>query len=282
MALPQAVIEIGIDPYLELGPLRLAWHGLMIAVGVAVGAWLAARYAREGGLDRERLYGAVLGLVLAGIAGAKLFWVLENDAAALVRPGDWFGARGFSIYGAILFGVPALALYLRRGRLSLRYLDAMAAGFPVGLAVGRIGDVINGEHYGPPSELPWAFRHTHPDADVPSALVAYHSGGFYEVVLGLTMLVVVWSLRRRFRRPAALFWTVIALYGAGRFVMFFWRSDSDTLALSLSTAQWTSLALVLVAAAALTAGAIRSRSGRSFQREAGVIRPESSPAPGGS
>ena len=124
-------------------------------------------------------------------------------------------------------------------------------------------------------------RHTHPDADVPSALVAYHSGGFYEVVLGLTMLVVVWSLRRRFRRPAALFWTVIALYGAGRFVMFFWRSDSDTLALSLSTAQWTSLALVLVAAA-LTAGAIRSRSGRSFQREAGVIRPESSPAPGGS
>jgi phosphatidylglycerol:prolipoprotein diacylglycerol transferase len=258
----QAVIEIGIDPYIELGPLRLAWHGLMIAVGVAVGAWLAVRYARERGLDREPLYSASLILVLAGIAGAKLFWLLENDARALLRPSEWLGSRGFSIYGAILLGVGALALYLRRERLSLRYLDAMAAGFPLGLAVGRIGDVINGEHYGPPSELPWAFRHTHADADVPSALIAYHSGGFYEVVLGLAMLAVIWPLRRRFRRAGTLLWTVIALYGAGRFVMFFWRSDSDTLALSLLTAQWTSLALVVVAVAALARGAILCRAGR--------------------
>jgi phosphatidylglycerol:prolipoprotein diacylglycerol transferase len=242
----------------------------MIAVGVAVGAWLATRYARERELNRERLYRAAPILVLAGIAGAKLFWLLENDAAALFRPGDWFGARGFSIYGAILVGVGALALYMRRERLSLRYLDAMAAGFPLGLAVGRLGDVINGEHYGPPSELPWAFRHTHPDADVPSALVGYHSGGFYEVVLGLAMLALVWPLRRRFRRPAALFWTVIALYGVGRFVMFFWRSDSDTLALSMSTAQWTSLALVVVAVSALTEGAIRSGGDRQLGPQAGA------------
>jgi phosphatidylglycerol:prolipoprotein diacylglycerol transferase len=266
----QAVIEIGIDPYIELGPLRLAWHGLMIAVGVAVGAWPAARYSRERGLDREPLYSAALILALAGIAGAKLFWLLENDARALLRPSEWLGSRGFSIYGAILLGVAALALYLRRERLSLRYLDAMAAGFPLGLAVGRIGDVINGEHYGPPSELPWAFRHTHPDADVPSALIGYHSGGFYEVVLGLAMLAAVWPFRRRFRRPGTLLWTVIALYGAGRFVMFFWRSDSDTVALSLSTAQWTSLALVVVAVAALTWGAIRSRGGRRLEPPAGV------------
>jgi phosphatidylglycerol:prolipoprotein diacylglycerol transferase len=92
----QAVIEIGIDPYIELGPLRLAWHGLMIAVGVAVGAWLAFRYARERGLDRERLHGAALILVLAGIVGAKLFWLLENDARALLRPSEWLGSRGAS------------------------------------------------------------------------------------------------------------------------------------------------------------------------------------------
>jgi prolipoprotein diacylglyceryltransferase len=105
---------------------------------------------------------------------------------------------------------------------------------------------------------------------VPSALVAYHSGGFYEVVLGLVMLAVVWPLRQRLRHPGTLFWTVIALYGVGRFVMFFWRSDSDTLALSLSTAQWTSLALVVAAVAALLARSIRSRGDRRLKHTAGV------------
>ena len=61
-----------------------------------------------------------------------------------------------------------MALYLGWRRLGLRYLDALAAGFPLGMAIGRIGDVINGEHYGPVSDLPWAIRNTHPDADVPS------------------------------------------------------------------------------------------------------------------
>lgn len=55
--------------------------------------------------------------------------------------------------------------------------------------------------------------------------------------------------------------------------MFFWRSDSDTLALSLSSAQWTSLALVVVAVAALTGGAIRSRGGRRLEPHAGAARP---------
>jgi phosphatidylglycerol:prolipoprotein diacylglycerol transferase len=251
MGLLQAVIEIGIDPYLELGPLRLAWHGLMIAVGIAAGALLAARYGRERGLDGERLYVAALVLALAGIVGARLFWLFETDPAGLLRPGEWVGSRGFSIYGGIVFGLPALALYLHRRRLSLPYLDAMAAGFPLGLAVGRIGDVINGEHYGPPSELPWAVRHTHPDASVPSPELAYHDGGLYEVALGLALLAVVWPLRHRLRPAGRLLWTVIALYAAGRFVMFFWRSDSETLALSLSSAQWTSLALLGLAGAGL-------------------------------
>jgi phosphatidylglycerol:prolipoprotein diacylglycerol transferase len=195
------------------------------------GARLAARYGRERNLDGERLYVAALVLALAGTVGARLFWLLETDPAGLLRPGDWVGSRGFSLDGGIVFGLPALALYLHKRRLSLPYLDAMAAGFPLGLAVGPIGDVINGEHYGPPSELPWALRHTHPDASVPSPELAYHDGGLYEVVLGLALLAVVWPLRHRLRPAGTLLWTVIALHAAGRFAVFFWRSDSQTLAL---------------------------------------------------
>ena len=115
------------------------------------------------------------------------------------------------------------------------------------MTVGRIGDVINGEHYGPASDLPWAVRNSHPEAEVPSNEIAYHSGGLYEVVLGLAMFAVVWPLRNRLGAPGALICTVVGLYAAGRFVMFFARSDSEDLLLGLSGAQWTSLGLLALA-----------------------------------
>jgi len=268
-----ATITVGIDPDLQLGPLTLAWHGIMTAAGIAVGTVLAARYARERGLDPERVVNAALVMAVAGIVGARLFYLAVEEPGDLLRPGEWVGTRGFAIYGAVIAGPIAAAIYAWRAGLRARCLDALAAGFPLGLAVGRIGDVINGEHYGPATDLPWGFRYTDPDAEVPSTMLAYHSGGFYELLLGLLMFAVVWPLRHRFRRPLMLLWTVITLYGAGRFAMFFYRSDSDEVALGLDEAQWVSLALIALAAlgaawVARSYGRGRERRGRTAERHA--------------
>lgn len=248
-----AEIRIGIDPSFELGPLTLAWHGIMTAAGLAAGGWLATGYARRRGLDPEPMPGLVVVMALAGIVGARLLFLLQESPGDLLRPGDWLGTRGFSIYGGVIAGALAAAAHMTRARLDLRYLDALAAGFPLGLAIGRIGDLISGEHYGPPTELPWGVSYTHPDAEVPVAGIAYHSGGLYEIALGLVILTATAFLWRRLRRPLALFWTVIGLYGAGRFAIFFYRSDSDALALGLDESQWISLGLVVAAAAGLLA-----------------------------
>jgi hypothetical protein len=131
-------------------------------------------------------------MLVAGLVGARLYYLAVNDAAALLRPADWVGRGGFAIYGALIAATAAGLLYGWRHRLDFRYLDSLAVGFPLGLAVGRVGDLINGEHYGPASSLPWAVRHPHPDALVPSPTVAYHDGGLYEIVLGLVLAVAVW------------------------------------------------------------------------------------------
>ncbi len=242
-----SVITVGIDPTIELGPITLSWHGAMIAIGVLVGVWPAARYARERGLDREQLLNVAIVMGIAGVIGARAFYLATTEPAALLRPGQWLGSFGFAFNGALVGATGAAAVYLRRRRLSPRYLDALAVGFPLGMAVGRIGDVVYGEHYGPPTDLPWAIRHPHPDAQVPSPDLAYHDGGLYEVALGLAIFVLVWPLRHRFRRPLGLLWTVVVLYAAGRFVEFFYRLDSAQLALGLNAAQWTSIALLAVA-----------------------------------
>lgn len=266
--MPLAEITIGIDPEIHLGPITLAWHGVGVAAGIAAGAWLAGRYADERGLSREHLLNLVVLIAFAGIVGARLFFLAEDDPAALVNPGEWLGSRGFSFYGAMLLGVLAVGVALWRFGLDRTYLDALAAGFPLGIAVGRIGDVINGEHYGSPSDAPWAISYTHPDAEVPATGVAYHSGGLYEIVLGLVMLAVIWPLRHRFRAPLQLLWLVVAFYAAGRFVIFFFREDSDELAMGLSNGQWTSLALIAFSlAAAALAGRGRQRI---FRGDAGA------------
>ncbi len=151
-------------------------------------------------------------------------------------------ARFLFLRRAIIVAVPVVGIYLSRERLGITYLDALAAGFPLGMAVGRVGDLINGEHYGPVSDLPWAVQNSHPAADVPSNQLAYHSGGLYEVLLALLMLAVLWPLRDRLVRPGAFLCSVIAMYAAGRFAMFFVRDDSTILTLGLSFSQWASLA----------------------------------------
>jgi phosphatidylglycerol:prolipoprotein diacylglycerol transferase len=242
-----SVITIDIDPTIEIGPITVAWHGLTIVIGILVGGLAAAYDARRRGLGPDRLYAMGLILVLGALIGGRAFYLLEHGR--LGDLGAWFSSTGFTFYGGFIAAAIGIAYYVRRERLSLFYLDAIAAGLPLGIAVGRIGDVINGEHYGPATDFFLGVRNSHPEALTPSPNIAYHSGGLYEVLIAAIVFAIAWPLRKRLKRPLALMWLVIALFAAGRFFEFFLRSDSADLALGLETAQWTSLALLAVVAA---------------------------------
>jgi len=243
------VINIGIDPLIRFGPITLAWHGLTIAAGVVIGGLFAGREARRRRLDPHPLQIMGLILIAGGLVGSRAFYLAEHGG--LGDPGEWVGNRGFTFYGGFILVALALAAYVWHTRISLEYLDAIAVGLPLGYAIGRVGDIINGEHYGPATDFFLGVRNTHPDADVPSPDIAYHNGGLYESLIGLGTFAVVLALRHRMRQPLAMVWLVIGLMSAGRFVKFFVRSDSATGALGLETAQWTSIVLMLIATVGL-------------------------------
>jgi phosphatidylglycerol:prolipoprotein diacylglycerol transferase len=243
-----AVISIGIDPMVHLGPVTLAWHGLTIAIGVLIGGFMAGIEARARGLDTEPLQVMGIILVVGAILGSKVYYLAEHGL--LTDPSAWVDIRGFTFYGGFIAAALGLGAYIWRQRLSIGYLDAIALGLPLGYGIGRIGDIINGEHYGPATTFFLGVRNTHPDADVPSHVIAYHNGGLYESMIGFATFAVAFALHRRLRsRPTAMIWLVMALLALGRFVEFFTRSDSATSALGLEVAQWTSIGLLLVAAA---------------------------------
>lgn len=217
-------------------------------LGILAGAAVAARELRRRSLSTEPLYGLVLCVTAGALLGGRAFYLAEHGQ--LGQPSAWFGSHGFTFNGGLIAAAAATAAYVWRRRLSAVYLDSLAAALPLGILVGRVGDVINGEHYGPPTNSLFGVRNTHPDALVPSPDVAYHSGGLYEVLLAALVLVVVWPLRGRLRVPTATVWLVLGLLAAGRFVEFFLRYDSATGPLGLSIAQWTSVAIFTVAVAA--------------------------------
>lgn len=152
-----ATIVIPLGPEIRLGPLVLAWHGLMIAVGLFVALLLARRFARELRLDPERV----------------------TSAYSPSRSRESSG-RGFCFWPST----------------SPCPLDVLAAAFPFAPAIGRVGDLINGEHYGPPTDLPWGVRHADPGALVPSTALAYHDGGLYEICTRAPDGPLIWPLLR--------------------------------------------------------------------------------------
>jgi len=262
-----SVVTIGIDPTIELGPVTLAWHGVTIAVGILIGGLVAGREARRRGLNTERLYSIGMILVAGALVGGRLFYLGERGQ--LLEPSEWLGTRGFTFYGGLIAAALGIAAYVWRARLDVEYLDTVAFGLPLGIAIGRIGDLVNGEHYGPQTQFFLGVQNTHPDAEVPSPDVAYHSGGLYELLIGALLFSIVCAFRRRLRRPLAMTWLVVALLATGRFGEFFVRSDAQTGALGLEVAQWTSLGLLSVAAVGSWFTLVRRRDPPSPPRSGG-------------
>lgn len=241
-----AVITIGIDPFIHLGPVTLAWHGITIAIGIAVGGLLASRDVKRRGMSAEPIQTIIALTAVGGIVGAKILYIVESGG--LARPDEWLGTNGFTFAGGLILGAALVIGYVVRARLDPLYIDIAAAALPLGVAVGRIGDVINGEHYGDRTDFFLGVRNSHPDATVPDHAAAYHSGGLYEVLLSLLIFAVVWPRRDRLGHPTSVAWIVLAMFGAGRFFEFFLRSDDGNSAVGLTVSQWSCVAIVVASA----------------------------------
>lgn len=244
---------MALDPELvRLGPLTLAWHGIFVALGLVAGWQLAARLAPLVGLDPDVVWAGSWPILGGGLVGARLLFVLEHFPAYADAPLRVLAVYegGISVFGAVLGGVAGAALYAWRASVSLApLLDAAAPGFLLGQAIGRIGDLINGEHRGLPTDVPWAVTYVHPNTPADPGVPVHPAVG-YELLWDVGAAgATVWLLRRGAPAGAA-YWLGLGLYGLGRFWVGFLRLDARY-AMGLGLAQWIGLLVVPVAAVAL-------------------------------
>ena len=210
------------DPIaLSLGPLHVRWYGLMYLLGFVTAWWLARRRATRPGSTwtptevDDLIFYCALGTILGGRLGWMLFYGTERileDPFSVLR--IWEG--GMSFHGGLVGVLLALALFAsRRGKALVDVFDFAAPLPAIGFGAGRIGNFINGELWGKPTDVPWA---------VVVDGVPLHPSQLYEAALeGLVLFVILWwftSTPRPRWAPSGLF---LLCYGLFRFAVEFVR-----------------------------------------------------------
>ena len=223
------LIKIGIDPVaFSLGPLRIHWYGIMIAIGLYAGIQVALRDAPRRGIDPDKLMNTALLAAALGIIGGRLYYVVQNNPGFyLSHPQDilavWQG--GMAFYGAIFGGALAVLLSAWLYRMSFwKVADLGALGLAIGQTFGRLGNIINGDIVGYPTGGSWGFVYTNPNTFGPRD-VAVQPASLYELLISLALFLVLWNVRKRVHPDGMLAMLYLILYSLSQLIVFVFRDN---------------------------------------------------------
>lgn len=243
---------------LQLGPLAIHWYGLMYMAGFLTFLWLGRKrivtlnYTQitNKTLDDLLFYG-VLGVILGGRLGEVLFYnpgyYLSNPLKILAV---WEG--GMSFHGGFLGVLVAMAVFAYQQKLRwLELMDFIAPLVPPGLAFGRLGNFINGELWGRPTDVPWGMVFSHVD-NLPR-----HPSQLYEFALeGVLLFILLWFYARKPRPTGAVSGLFLIGYGSFRFLGEFTRNPDDgifgLMTFGISMGQWLSVPMVVTGVLMMT------------------------------
>ena len=227
---------------IQIGPVMIRYYALIILAGAMVAAWLATQEAKRRGKDPEMVWDMLPWLLIGGIIGARLWHVLtpssSNTAMGLTtqyyfqNPLEilkiWKG--GLGIFGGIIGGAIALAIYCRANKQNFfEWTDIIVPGLLIAQAIGRWGNFVNQEVYGPPSDLPWAI-YIDPAHRLPGfeAVERYHPLFLYESLLTLLGGLLLLYIARKYKDKlftGDLFLMYLVYYPLVRFGLEFIRLD---------------------------------------------------------
>jgi phosphatidylglycerol:prolipoprotein diacylglycerol transferase len=254
-----ATLSIGISPVaFNIGSLAVHWYGIFYVVAFGVAYYLGARpHVIHRGISEQNLERLAGWAILFGLIGARLYYDVQNldlmhnalDVIAM-----WNG--GMAFYGAIIGGVTTLVVLGWRRHLPIwTVLDGAAFFAVVGQPIGRIGNIINGDILGGPSNLPWATAYTNAGAVLQPGFklgVAYQPAGAYEALGTLLILLILLAVRRRGVRPGVVIISYVALYSVSQFLLDFLRQSEPVIWLGLKELQLTAIVSLVVLVPLLT------------------------------
>ncbi len=256
-------IYININPVIvQIGPLALRWYGLMYVVGIVIGLWAIRHYTERKGITQNTVYRILWWCVVAGLIGGRLYFVVQQPnffSYYLAQPqhilATWEG--GMAFFGAIFLVIPTIFWRSRVERINpLVAIDAGVLFAIVAQIFGRIGNLINGDIIGYHSTLPWSTVYQNPNsfaclnAVANTCNVPVQPAAGYELLSNVVVMILMFYLAYRLRRPGVLMLVYLYAYVITQFLLFFVRDNVVVTFLGLNwglkQAQWTSLVVFII------------------------------------
>ena len=237
-----------LDPtFLELGPVRLWYYGLAYAAGfLTIHLWLVARRRRLGWSRRDVIACSLIFMLCVLIGGRAFDVIMYEWPYYRAHPAELlsFWQGGMATHGVLLGAVAGVLLFSAwRGERWLRVADQLAVPGAVLMALGRIGNHINGGVYGSVTDVSWAVEFAYAEG-------ARHPVALYEcgknLVVALILVLVQW--RQQFE--GVVFGHFMLWYGALRLLSDHWR-DYDSYWLGIGRGQYFNLVMALLGIAVI-------------------------------
>ncbi len=277
---------LGIGPFtfdgiaFSVGSIEVRWYGVIICIGMILAYTYSWTRAKHEGIKTDDLIDLALVLLISGIAGARLYYVIFELDQYLVKGSNvldsiWqsFVAMisiqngGLAIYGGIIGGAIGAYVFSRYKKIRFPVLcDTVAPGLLIGQIIGRFGNFVNAEAHGGVTDLPWRMKilKMYPNSDGSNVFrdemnaLSYHPTFLYESLWNLVgfAVIAVFYKKKKFNGQWILFY--FAWYGLGRFMIESLRTDSLMLG-PIRVSQALSAVLFLGAVTLLTLGFVRSK-----------------------
>lgn len=198
----------------------IMWYGILIGIGMVLGLILANKESDRLGLPKDTITDLSLFLIPLVIIGARLYYVIFSWDYYSVNPNEIFDIRGggLAIHGGIIMGIIVGLLFCKIKKIDFRKLvDACIIGLPLGQAIGRWGNFINGEAHGGPTDLPWAIM-----VDG----IKVHPTFLYESIWDFMLFCILMKFRKNKKYDGQILVFYIIIYSIGRFFIEGLRTDS--------------------------------------------------------
>jgi phosphatidylglycerol---prolipoprotein diacylglyceryl transferase len=217
----------------HVGNFSLPTYGLLVSIGVLVGLWISVRNSEKQGIDPELAWNFGILVVLAGIIGAKVLYILVDLSYYMAHPGEIFSfgtlQAGGVFSGGLVAGLVAGAWYIRKHHLpALATCDAFAPGLAMGHAIGRVGCFAAGCCYGKPTNHIWGVTFTNPLAQAWVGTPLHEALEPTQLIESAAELIIfsilMWLLNRK-KFDGQVFGAYLFLYGVARYFIEFLRGD---------------------------------------------------------